>query len=361
MRSMPWDRLTLGKPAALEAPPGAREVEEELAALTGCEHAVLAPSTLHLFWDLFGMLAKRDVMIFLDGGSYPIMRWGVERAAGLGIPVRQFREHDTQALRSLLQGAARKRPIVVADGYCVSCGTTAPIKEYLECVKPRAGLVVLDDTQALGIFGHSQSRWAPYGKEGGGSLRRVGVQDKAVVLVSSLAKAFGAPVAVLAASGSIAERFELLSETRTHCSPPSVAVIGAAIGALAINSQCGDALRRRLAQRVAQFCSRLEGLNLVASGGRFPVQSLRMRAGIDAKAVHQTLSDRGIETVLHSGRNGTGARISFIITARHTVGDIDRAAACLEEVVRRPQWESKGVRHDDYAIANTSGAIRGIF
>ena len=28
-----WDRLTLGKPAALESPPGAREVERDLAAL----------------------------------------------------------------------------------------------------------------------------------------------------------------------------------------------------------------------------------------------------------------------------------------------------------------------------------------
>ena len=56
---MRWDRLTLGKPAALESPPGAREVEGELAALTGCERAVLAPSTLHLFWDLFGILAKQ--------------------------------------------------------------------------------------------------------------------------------------------------------------------------------------------------------------------------------------------------------------------------------------------------------------
>ena len=64
-RSVRWDRLTLGKPAALEAPPGAREVEGKLAALTGCGRALLAPSTLHLFWDLFGILAKRDVMIFL--------------------------------------------------------------------------------------------------------------------------------------------------------------------------------------------------------------------------------------------------------------------------------------------------------
>src|SRR5258705_10507604 len=89
-----WERLTLGKPAALESVPGTRRVERELAALTGCERVLLAPSTLHLFWDLFGFLARRGMSIFLDAGSYPIVQWGVERAAGCGAPVKVFPQHD---------------------------------------------------------------------------------------------------------------------------------------------------------------------------------------------------------------------------------------------------------------------------
>jgi len=53
----PWARLTTGRPAALADPPGAREVAGALAALAGCGAGSLAPSTLHLFWDLFGVLA----------------------------------------------------------------------------------------------------------------------------------------------------------------------------------------------------------------------------------------------------------------------------------------------------------------
>ena len=93
-----WERLTLGKPAALDSLPGTRFVERELAALTGCERVLLSPSTLHLFCDLFGFLARRGVSIFLDAGSYPIARWGVERAAGCGAPVQVFRQHDHRAL-----------------------------------------------------------------------------------------------------------------------------------------------------------------------------------------------------------------------------------------------------------------------
>src|SRR5271156_5922486 len=76
-----WDRFTLGKPTALAELEGTEQIERELAALVGCESAVIGVSTLHLFWDLFGILGERGWNIFVDGSLYPIARWGVERAA----------------------------------------------------------------------------------------------------------------------------------------------------------------------------------------------------------------------------------------------------------------------------------------
>ena len=331
-----WEKLTLGKPAALESLPGTRPVERELAALTGCERVLLAPSTLHLFWDLFGFLARRGVSIFLDAGSYPIVRWGVERAVGCGAPVQVFRQHDHQALRSLLKStAAGYQPVVVADGFSPMRGSSAPVAAYLECVKPMGGLVVLDDTQALGIFGHSKATEQPYGKEGGGSLRRAGVRASRVVLVSSLAKAFGAPLAMLGGSEAVTAAFELESATRMHCSPPSAAVVAAASHALAINERHGEALRRQLAQRVAHFRRGLRGLNVIATDGLFPVQPLRMPEHINVGALHEALFARGLQAVLHRSTNGPDMLISFIITTKHTTEEIDWAVACLTDAMVR--------------------------
>jgi len=329
-----WERLTLGKPAALESVPGTQQVEQELAALTGCERVLLAPSTLHLFWDLFGFLARRGMSIFVDAGSYPIVQWGVERAAGCGAPVRVFPQHDHRELRFLLKNSAGK-PVVVADGYSPLRGSSAPVAAYLECVKPAGGLVVIDDTQALGIFGHSQAREQPYGKAGGGSLCRAGVRDGRMVLVSSMAKAFGAPVAMLGGSEAVTRAFELESATRMHCSPPSAAVVAAASHALVINRRYGDALRRQLAQRVAQFRLRLRDLNVIATGGLFPVQSLRMPEKIDLVALHKALFARGLQTVLHESTNDANLRISFIITTKHSAGDIDWSVDCLADAMVR--------------------------
>jgi hypothetical protein len=65
--------------------------------------------------------------------------------------------------------------------------------------------LVIDDTQALGILGHSPGPHAPYGKGGGGSLQWAGIGGPDVLVVSSLAKGFGAPVAVLAGSEATVE------------------------------------------------------------------------------------------------------------------------------------------------------------
>jgi 8-amino-7-oxononanoate synthase len=329
----PWERLTLGKPAALETPPGAGDLEKELAGLVGCERALLAPSTLHLFWDLFAILAARDVNIFLDAGTYPIARWGVERAAASDVPVRAFRQHDLRSLRSALEAADRRRPVIVADGYCPACGTAAPVAEYLAFAAPRDGLVVVDDTQALGIFGHSPGFRAPYGKGGGGSLQRAGLHDPRVLQASSLAKAFGVPIAVLAGSHVLVSEYEERSKVRVHCSPPSAAVIAAAAHALEINRRCGDTLRLRLAHRVAHFRRGLRALNLAAVDGLFPVQPLRLPEGIEARSVYEELSECGVQTVLYRGSDSALERVSFVISARHTWSEIEHAQACLATVI----------------------------
>jgi len=332
-RGLPdWSQLTLGKPAALESLPGAAKTEEKLAALLGCERALLASSTLHLFWDLFTVLARKDMNLFLDQDSYPILHWGVERAACRGTRVRKFRQHDANVLWSEIKRAESKPAIIVADGFCPGCGRPAPLADYLDCAKRRDGFVVIDDTQALGIYGQA-SPGQPYGMAGGGSMRHFGLKSDRIVVGSSMAKAFGVPVAVLAGSTSIVSTFERWSVTRVHCSPPSAAAVTAADHALRINTGCGDLLRLHLARLVSRFRHGLRALGLIAVPGLFPVQPLRLPATADATVLHRGLQERGIATVLQSPTKRKNTRISFVINVKHTFDQIDRAVACLTELM----------------------------
>jgi 8-amino-7-oxononanoate synthase len=340
----PWSRLTTGKPAIL-APQRGAGLARELAALQGLECAVLAPSTLHLFWDLFGVLAREPVRIYMDAATYAIGRWGVERAANRGVPVRTFAHHDAIALeRAIAQDRYQdhhqdrhsgRRPIVVADGYCPACGQPLPIADYLQCLAPHQGRLVIDDTQAIGVLGAGANLATPYGRGGGGSLPWQRIASRDVIVGSSLAKGFGVPLAVLAGDKAVVRRFEDFGETRVHSSPPSSALLRAAEHALVVNRQHGDRRRRHLAALVRRFRTRLHALGLSSDGGTFPVVSVRP-VGITAETLHLRLLALGIRTVVVRCCRGLGRQVMFLITALHHASDIDRAADAIARAFTSP-------------------------
>jgi len=309
----------------------AEPVAAALAALQGCEAATLAPSTLHLFWDLIGILSEDGTGIAMDGATYAIARWGVERAAQRGVPVRGFAHHDAVALGRLVDGFSSSglSPLVVTDGFCPLCGTAAPLPAYLDRIRPTGGCLVVDDTQALGILGRAPGPELPYGRHGGGSLPWYRLYAPDIVLASSLAKGFGVPLAVLSGARRMIERFERLSATRVHCSPPSAAVLAAAESALRFNRLGGDTARRRLGKLVCRFREGLNGTGLRLSPGLFPVQTVQAREPGGTALLHRRLGEAGICTVLLRGHSVQAPQVGILITAEHRGSDID----CLVEAL----------------------------
>jgi len=322
-----WSSLTLGKPAALEEPPGIRAVERRLADLTGCGDVMLATSTLHAFFDLFAMLGNQQTAVLIDRSSYPIARWGAQHAASGGSAISFFSSHDLVELRWVLSRPPQLRPLIVTDGLSPATGITAPLAEYAKLAALQGGLVLVDDTQALGILGVSASSFCPFGIGGGGSLRYTGVYSGEVIIVNSLAKAFGVPVAMIGGEAHLIDELRRHSVTRTHCSPPSVAVITAAAQALERNKLFGESLRARLARNVAYLRSGLKKLGVAASRSLFPLQPLRIPSST-AFALHSALLHRGVRTVLQRNPDSS-AQLSFIVTARHKLGEIQQALEVL--------------------------------
>lgn len=318
-----WAQLTTGVPAALAAAPAAATVAAGLASLTGADAATVAPSTLHAFWDLFVALGARQIHV--DAGTYPIARWGTERARCAGASVSIFRHHDPAALGRAVAGHGGHRPVVVTDGLCPGCGAVAPVGDYLTVVRRHGGTVVVDDTQALGVLG-TPAPGHIYGRGGGGTARWAGISDSHLIVVASMAKGFGVPVAALTGSDAAVRRYEARGETRVYCSPPSNAHLNAAIQALHCNIRRGDALRRRLAHLVTVFRTALDSRGVPLAAGMFPIQTVRFSAGLDVAAIHRRLGELGVRAVLHRPRCGPGLALSFILTAAHHEADVHRAA-----------------------------------
>jgi 8-amino-7-oxononanoate synthase len=323
----PWAQLTAGVPAALGVPSGTAGLQSRLAGLLGCARATLAPSTLHVFWDLFVVLGADHVIV--DDGTYPIARWGVERAAARGAICRSFAHHDADALEVRLGAAAARgrRPIVLVDGLCPMCGP-APLDLYATLVDRFGGLLVIDDTQAIGILG-DRARDGPFGTGGGGSARYFDICGPNVVIGASLAKGFGVPIAVLAAADDVIRRFERHAGTRVHCSQPSIPALRAGDRALALNRMAGDALRVRLAALITRFRNRVADAGYRPGGTLFPLQTVL--TGPRAPGLHARLLDAGVQSVLQRGHRGE-PRLAFVVTAVHRVSDLDAAAMALRRL-----------------------------
>jgi 8-amino-7-oxononanoate synthase len=224
---------------------------------------------------------------------------------------------------------------VVADGWCPGCGSTAPIGDYLEAVVARGGLLVVDDTQALGLLG-SRPLWdPPFGKGGGGILKWLGIHPGSNILViASLAKGFGVPMTVMAGSRKLLLGFEARSEARVHLSPVSMVDVRAAEHALTINQRNGDAMRRHLAANVMRFQAGVVSLGLRVLGGLFPVQAIPASRGLDPVALHRQLLGRGIRGVVVRPPCQPGPTLAFLLTTRHASDHVDHALAALAASLR---------------------------
>lgn len=214
--------------------------------------------------------------------------------------------------------------MILADGYVPGSEQALPLAGYAALARQGGGYLLLDDTQVLGVMG----------TQGGGSARRHGLQggyDKAgghLIVGASLAKGFGVPLAVLAGSDALLRRFAAHSQTRVHASPPSAAVLAAARRALALNAQHGDALRARLADRVAQWRSGMAAAGIACRGGSFPVQRLPGCAHLQP-ALHAA----GVLALAQAG-DGPGA-LTFLLRADQTPRQLEQAMDLLEHHIRR--------------------------
>ena len=322
----PWDALTLGRPAALVEPPDADAVAGELARLQGSEAATLVPSTLHLFWDLFRVLDRKQAAILCDAGLYPMARWGAERAAGLGTPVRTFPHHDVAALARLISCMARAklRPIVVRTATARTAGgqrRSGPMPNL------RAALTAISSSTTRRHWASSASRRAaptPMARGAAGRCAGTKRSGRTSSSASSLAKGFGVPLAALSGSRALIDRFREHSETRVHCSPPSVAAIHAAQRALRVNRRHGETLRRRLLGLVVRLRQRLVAAGLTPVGGLpFPVQSFRADHFSPIARLFQWLWRGGVRALLTRGCTAIAESLTFLVTARHERADID--------------------------------------
>lgn len=327
-----WEQLTTGAPAILNEPATAKRVAAALARMQGNEAGIAAPSTLHLYTDLYELLAQKNTVLFIDEKIYPVSAYGIEKVLLRGIRVIKFRHQDAVQLSTLLKAytGSAVMPVIITDGWCPVCGKPAPVHAYAAMAKRYNGWVVIDDTQSFGILGERNDSSTPYGKGGGGLLRWLQVKETNIITIVSLAKGFGAPLAVMSGPESLLREVKDKSKTRVHSSPVSIAHLQAAANALHINRQQGDQLRRKLWTMVSLFKNAMKTKGMVTTGGIFPVQHVQCREAAQTIRLWERLRQKGIDTVLLTLHGERRPAVTFILRSDHTAEEITELAVSMK-------------------------------
>jgi 8-amino-7-oxononanoate synthase len=336
-----FEALTLGKPAALEEPPGSRTLAERMAGLTGFEAGLTSPSTLHLALDVSMFLGTQGVEFVADKGIYPVGRRGLEIASARGSRVQWFQHHNPESLRVLLM-SSRRTPVVVSDGFCPACGSLAPLEQYLALTREYGGWLLVDDTQALGILGNrlgGLNPGLPYGQGGGGSRAFLDLEGEETIVICSLSKAFGTPLASVLGSSRFIEDFADASMTRMHCSPPSTSAIRTGLYALDMNRRIGDRLRQHLFRLVIACRKWLLQRGWKLADGLFPVQAIEHTAAPD---LQRGLLSLGVKTLLQRSGKAGGTRLAFVLNASHQLEDLTQLVQALDQISKgKVQYERR--------------------
>lgn len=316
-----WSQLTTGVPAALYESVQNKNLANCIARMQGMEAGIIAPSTLHLYTDLYDLLSNKKITLFIDEKIYPVSKYGIEKLIINNIPVYCFKHGDANHLYKLVKDKLQNHttPIVFTDGYCPQCGKALPLKDYSLIMQQYAGNIIVDDTQAFGIFGKRKDEFA-YGYDGSGILQWLNITDENIITITSLAKTFGVPAAAIAGNKNFIKEFKANSKTRESSSSVSNAHLNAIQNAMFINNQTGNIRRRKLLNNVKYLKHAMPSF-LKLTNVLFPVQSIMNLDSHSARNLFDILNERNVKTVLTQDHYNKPV-LTFIIRSDHSKQDI---------------------------------------
>jgi 8-amino-7-oxononanoate synthase len=290
-------------------------LEEELAAFTGRERALLFSSGYLANVGVLSALASRGERIIADRLCHASL---LDGALLSGARLRRYAHADVRAAeRALEQRAA----LLVTDGVFSMDGDTAPLKELSELATARDATLVVDDAHGLGVLG----------ARGRGTLEAAGVDARAIpVLIGTLGKAFGTFGAFVAGEAALVEH--LLQHVRTYIYTTALPPAIAAATRAALRVADAEVWRReRLRSLVQRWRSAVAALGLPLSASQTPIQPLIVGDAARALQISHALFSAGFWVVAIRPPTvpAGSARLRISLSAAHAEADVDALAEAL--------------------------------
>ncbi|MBP1993384.1 glycine C-acetyltransferase [Paenibacillus eucommiae] len=294
-------------------------LEQELAAFKGTEAALVFQSGFTTNQGILGsMLGQEDIVIsdelnhasIIDG----IRLTKANRAIFAHKNLDQLEEHLKAS------GSYRSR-VVVTDGVFSMDGDIAPLPEIVELAERYDAIVYVDDAHASGVLG----------RNGKGSADHFNLHGRVHIQVGTLSKAIGAVGGYMAGS-------QLLKDFLIHKARPFLfstsqppAVAATCLAAIRVLQSSSDRMER-LWSNTEYFRGKVRSLGFDTGQSETPIIPIIVGTPEKTMQFSDRLLQEGIfaQGIVYPTVALDKGRVRLIITANHTIEDLDFALDRLE-------------------------------
>lgn len=295
------------------------QLEEELAAFTGREKAVLFSSGYMANLGVVSALASKGDYVFEDKLNHASLL-----DAGLlsGARFQRYLHNDIASLEKYLLKTESGNKLILTDGVFSMDGDLAPLPELARVAQQQDAWLMVDDAHGFGVLG----------KTGAGCSEHFGLtQAQLPIVMGTLGKALGTYGAFVAGSEALVETLIQFSRTYIYTTaiPPAIAEATR----MSLNLLQEEGWRReQLHKNIRYFRACAQTLDLPLMESATPIQPIRVGDNDCVMSVSKRLEEKGFLAVAirpPTVPDGT-ARLRITLCSEHTAEDIDQLLTVLQ-------------------------------
>ena len=299
-----------------------KELEERLAALKGCEDALIFSSGYGANVGLITALLNNNDLVIYDKYSHASFTDGLKMSGAQGI---NFSHNDVEELEKCLtrlEADTNRNIFVGVEGVYSMDGDIAPLDKIGPMCKSNNAILILDDAHGTGVMG----------KNGRGTAEHFGMEGEVDISMGTFSKTFAASGGFVAASKPVINylRFFARSYMFSASAPPTViASILAGLDVLENEKELFDRLRLN----IDYTAKRLSELGF-ESNSVTPIFPLKVPDGMNIREAAFKFHQRGIflNSIEYPAVPVSQQRFRISLMATHTREDIDKLMTAIEEI-----------------------------
>ncbi len=295
------------------------QLEVALAAFVGTERALLFSTGYMANLGVVQALMKRGDRIFADRLNHASL---IDGARLSDARLHRYPHQNIAGLEKLLKSKPADQRLIMTDGVFSMDGDIAQLSELMRLANTHDTWLLVDDAHGLGVLGAN----------GRGSLEALDVPNqKNLILMGTLGKAFGVAGAFVAGSESLIETLIQTARTYIFTTAMPAATAAAAMTSLKI-IQSEPQRRARLHDRVKYFKDHAAATGIALMDSPTPIQCIVCGENKVAVEMSEKLWQAGfLVTAIRPPTVPDGtARLRVTLSSEHTVEQIDQLFDCLQ-------------------------------